>query len=145
LTGNSDSSSFGRAIATSLAWFPSEDYDDAIERWPSLAEDWADCPHGEYCRRIQSELLRLSNRGVPMAGVASIRLVDYVPWCDRERIDPESPASRARYAAELTRQGEAIPWPPRRNDPCWCGSGRKYKRCCGTVSYAPDSEELSSA
>jgi methionine aminopeptidase len=19
--------------------------------------------------------------------------------------------------------------PPRRNDPCWCGSGRKYKKC----------------
>jgi preprotein translocase subunit SecA len=18
-----------------------------------------------------------------------------------------------------------------RNDPCWCGSGRKYKKCCG--------------
>lgn len=22
-----------------------------------------------------------------------------------------------------------VPWPPGRNDPCWCGSGRKYKRC----------------
>ncbi|MBA3866097.1 MAG: SEC-C domain-containing protein, partial [Solirubrobacterales bacterium] len=21
--------------------------------------------------------------------------------------------------------------PPGRNDPCWCSSGRKYKRCCG--------------
>ena len=18
-----------------------------------------------------------------------------------------------------------------RNDPCWCGSGKKYKKCCG--------------
>lgn len=24
-----------------------------------------------------------------------------------------------------------IAWPPGRNDECWCGSGRKYKRCCG--------------
>ena len=22
---------------------------------------------------------------------------------------------------------------PGRNDPCWCGSGRKYKKCCGAV------------
>ncbi|MEV6140612.1 SEC-C metal-binding domain-containing protein [Nocardia sp. NPDC051990] len=24
-------------------------------------------------------------------------------------------------------------WPPPRNAPCWCGSGRKYKKCCGTA------------
>lgn len=23
-------------------------------------------------------------------------------------------------------------WPPERNKPCWCGSGRKYKKCCGS-------------
>jgi hypothetical protein len=27
--------------------------------------------------------------------------------------------------------GEPVPWPPARNDACWCGSGEKYKRCCG--------------
>jgi uncharacterized protein YecA (UPF0149 family) len=25
-------------------------------------------------------------------------------------------------------------WPPGRNEPCWCGSERKCKRCCGAVS-----------
>ena len=29
-----------------------------------------------------------------------------------------------------------IPWPPGRNEPCWCGSGRKYKKCCGAPSSA---------
>jgi len=128
----------GRGIATSLAWFPAEDYDEAIKRWSSLAEDWADCPHDEYCRRLQAELLRLSSHGVPMRGVAPIRLDDYLPWCNNERLDPESSGTRAHYAAELTRRGEAISWPPGRNDPCWCGSGRKYKHCCATVSYVPD-------
>ncbi|WP_017577676.1 SEC-C domain-containing protein [Nocardiopsis kunsanensis] len=23
-------------------------------------------------------------------------------------------------------------WPPERNRPCWCGSARKYKKCCGS-------------
>lgn len=27
--------------------------------------------------------------------------------------------------------GRRVPWPPSRNQPCWCGSGVKYKRCCG--------------
>ncbi|GLZ46884.1 hypothetical protein Acsp06_30690 [Actinomycetospora sp. NBRC 106375] len=26
--------------------------------------------------------------------------------------------------------GEPLAWPPGRNDPCWCGSGAKYKKCC---------------
>ena len=25
-------------------------------------------------------------------------------------------------------------WLPGRNQPCWCGSERKYKGCCGAVS-----------
>ncbi len=29
-----------------------------------------------------------------------------------------------------------------RNDPCWCGSGRKYKRCHGAVSYGGGHAEL---
>ena len=23
---------------------------------------------------------------------------------------------------------------PGRNDACWCGSGKKYKKCCGAVN-----------
>jgi hypothetical protein len=128
------------SLDMSLAWFPTDDYREALTRWPSLAEDWADCPHGEYCRRFQSDLLRFSSHGVPVRGIAPIRLADYLPWCEDERLDPELPATRAHYAAEVTRRGEAIPWPPARNDPCWCGSGRKYKHCCATVSYMPGAD-----
>ena len=27
-------------------------------------------------------------------------------------------------------QGPMLAWPPGRNDPCWCGSRTKYKKCC---------------
>ncbi|MEU4395998.1 SEC-C metal-binding domain-containing protein [Kribbella sp. NPDC023855] len=43
----------------------------------------------------------------------------------------------ARTTAELpslTSQcdvAEAVEWPPGRNQRCWCGSGMKYKKCCG--------------
>ncbi|MHB8928413.1 MAG: SEC-C metal-binding domain-containing protein [Bacillota bacterium] len=30
---------------------------------------------------------------------------------------------------------------PGRNDPCWCGSGKKYKRCCATAAPAPLNDE----
>jgi uncharacterized protein YecA (UPF0149 family) len=40
--------------------------------------------------------------------------------------------ARAGYAASMNinNPGELIAWPPGRNQPCWCGSGRKYKKCC---------------
>lgn len=37
-------------------------------------------------------------------------------------------------------RGEAPrPWPPGRNDACWCRSPRKYKKCCGPVPPVSDS------
>jgi SEC-C motif-containing protein len=34
----------------------------------------------------------------------------------------------ARYS-----EGHYLQWPPPRNKPCWCGSGTKYKKCCGAL------------
>ncbi|MBA2420202.1 MAG: SEC-C domain-containing protein [Thermoleophilaceae bacterium] len=39
--------------------------------------------------------------------------------------------ARARRGGGGAPTGRALSWPPSRNDPCWCESGRKYKRCCG--------------
>ncbi|GHD20707.1 hypothetical protein GCM10007147_13440 [Nocardiopsis kunsanensis] len=46
-------------------------------------------------------------------------------------LDPAEPATRERWAQAL--DPEALrPWPPERNQACWCRSGRKYKKCCGS-------------
>jgi hypothetical protein len=58
-------------------------------------------------------------------------------WCRRADV-----ANTARHMAELrsvaTRydDGTGVEWPPGRNQPCWCGSGTKYKKCCGTNRQA---------
>ncbi len=52
-----------------------------------------------------------------------------------------SAEARAELAVRIHRQGRTVAWPPRRNDPCWCGSGRKYKRCCGPEPAAADPVE----
>jgi serine-type anaerobic sulfatase-maturating enzyme len=48
----------------------------------------------------------------------------------RARLEALADSVRPRVAhqAENTRQNSAVP--PGRNDPCPCGSGRKYKHCC---------------
>ena len=52
--------------------------------------------------------------------------------------DPGSGEARSSYAATLLRTGTAVVWPPGRNERCWCGSERKYKKCCGPVPAAAD-------
>ena len=124
-----DESRGGGEVAVAMAWFPAGEYEKAIARWPSLAEDWAEVPHPDYCRRMGGHIKWMRAHGVQIRAVAPIVVEEFVEWCADRGEDPE--AARAGYAAECYRLGGGIDWPPGRNDPCWCGSGRKYKKCCG--------------
>ena len=48
-----------------------------------------------------------------------------------------APQKREQLATPITTSGDSKPQPKRvgnrvgRNDPCPCGSGKKYKNCCG--------------
>ncbi|MFD3688928.1 SEC-C domain-containing protein [Nocardiopsis sp. NPDC058631] len=54
---------------------------------------------------------------------------------DADGPDAADPASLESWARALPPDsGRLSPWPPERNHPCWCGSGRKYKKCCGSPS-----------
>jgi hypothetical protein len=44
-----------------------------------------------------------------------------------------------RSVASRYDDGTGVEWPPGRNQPCWCGSGTKYKKCCGANRAAEDS------
>ena len=122
-------------VAVSISWFPAGEYEEAIERWPSLAEDWADVPHAEYCGRLDGNIKWMRGQGVPIRAIAPIVVEEYAAWCAEHDEDPEE--ARAAYAADRLRDGDAIQWPPGRNEPCWCGSGRKYKKCCGPAAARP--------
>lgn len=118
-------------VAWAVAWFPPDQHASALERWPDLAEDLAD--QVGYSRRIEQQLRTLNAAVGQRPTVAPLVVDDFLTWTDEEGYDPAGADARSTYAAELNRTGRAIPWPPGRNDPCWCGSSRKYKRCCGGV------------
>lgn len=46
--------------------------------------------------------------------------------------DPGEETTRHAYMCQLVDAGKTIAWPPPRNARCWCGSGSKYKECCGS-------------
>ena len=66
--------------------------------------------------------------------VAPMEVDCLIRYAEEHGYDPGSGEARSAYAAELAREGRALRLPPGRNDRCWCGSGRKYRVCCGTVS-----------
>ena len=51
-------------------------------------------------------------------------------------LDPCDPRTLMAWSeAEVPDESDRrLPWPPERNHTCWCASGRKYKKCCGSPS-----------
>lgn len=124
-----------------VARLPADEYPDWPTHWPDLAdsdlvqdeEHGGSVAHAVYCQRMERRLRELRETGAARLLIAPLRAGELRQWVADHEPDEEDPAQlRARYAADLGRDPSlTIPWPPGRNEPCWCGSGRKYKRCCG--------------
>jgi hypothetical protein len=139
----------GEAAAVVVAWFPAGEFERALELWPDGLERFAGYGHREYCRAIEADL-RIFSAAMTHARPAAVMVDALIAFCDAEHLEPFASGARARYAASLALAGDAIEWPPGRNGPCWCGSGSKYKKCCGGVQVDPDegrrlAESLASA
>ncbi|MGH2920130.1 MAG: SEC-C metal-binding domain-containing protein [Solirubrobacteraceae bacterium] len=116
-------------IVWTLAWFAPDQHAAAVARWPSLAEDLSDPT--AYNARLECHLRQLHRETGRHPRIAPLDVDELTDWAARAGHDPDTGSSRSQFAAELARSGRATAWPPGRNDPCWCRSGRKYKRCCG--------------
>jgi hypothetical protein len=135
--------STGRVGAVALAWLPAGDYEQAVQLWPELADSDrvrgpdGPVPHRQYCKALQQILIEYAEAGLPALTIAPVRVAPFTAWCAERDRRPDSAEARAEYAAQLTARSdpELIAWPPGRNQPCWCGSGRKYKKCCATTSF----------
>jgi len=125
-----------------LAWLPAGDYEQALTLWPDLAGSDlvagpdGPLPHRLYCRAMQEQLVKFAEAGAPGLSVAPIRVAPFTAWCTQKAYDPDSAEARAEYAAHLAAGADpdVVSWPPGRNQPCWCRSGRKYKKCCAATS-----------
>jgi tetratricopeptide (TPR) repeat protein len=128
-----------------VAWLPAEEYPVWPTHWPDLADSdlvqddkhSGSVPHAVYCQRMERRLRELRETGAARLLIAPLRAAELDQWVADHEPDEDDPAQlRARYAADLGRDpSRTIPWPPGRNEPCWCGSGRKYKKCCGAPGW----------
>jgi tetratricopeptide (TPR) repeat protein len=88
-----------------LPWHPGDLWDEVVAAG-ELPESLRAPTHREYSRRVEASASGLRSEGVRVVAVRPVGV-------HGETV------------------GEPIHWPPGRNEPCWCGSGDKYKRCCG--------------
>ncbi|MGY1501875.1 SEC-C metal-binding domain-containing protein [Streptomyces sp. QTS52] len=113
-----------------VLYWPPEEFAQLLTRWPKAADAYGDDQAG-HRRQVERTLRELSDEGAPSLAVGHATLTGLTAYAAGDGGSPDSPATRSAYGAELARRGEAADWPPPRNGPCWCGSERKYKKCCG--------------
>ncbi len=121
-----------------LHW-PAEQYPKVLERWPQMRESHG-MAHSEHTRVLERHLRRLVESGLQVE-VADGDVEEYLAWAKEDDADPAESATRAAYGAHLGFLRRGRPWPPGRNGPCWCGSGRKYKKCCGALRFPAEDEQ----
>ena len=95
--------------------------------------------HLDYSHSTEARIKRIS-RHAPghRLHVTAMTVDGLTAHAEESGNDPGSGEARSAYAATLLAAGDAVVWPPGRNEPCWCGSDRKYKKCCGPVPAAVD-------
>lgn len=86
---------------------------------------------------IEQRLRELSQKQKPTRISLILGSVDeFADYLDRTGGDPAEESVRLAYAKQAREQGRMVSWPPGRNQLCWCGSQRKYKKCCGAPATA---------
>ena len=112
-----------------LHW-PRNEFAELLERWPGTREEYGD-DHAEHVRQVERTLRERSDEGATRLAVGRAAAKNLELFAIVHGGSPEVADTRSGYAAQLVRTGRAQTWPPPRNAPCWCASGRKYKKCCG--------------
>ncbi|MGH3364543.1 MAG: SEC-C domain-containing protein, partial [Nocardioidaceae bacterium] len=123
-----------RSVSLVMLYWPAEEFGRLLERYPEMAEDYGS-EHDEHRSNVERRMRELSEEKVDVSiGVGNV--AGYLAYAKGRGNSAAESSTRAGYAAHLGFLGRGAPWPPGRNERCWCGSGLKYKKCCGALRFA---------
>lgn len=111
-----------------LFW-PRAEFDRLRARWPELTETYGGS-WDEHRATVERALLTASAQGAARLAVLAASVDEYADLAADLDADAVDPSVRDRYVEEADDDARFVPWPPGRNDACWCESGAKYKKCC---------------
>jgi hypothetical protein len=124
----------GAPTETRMLFWPRSEFEAARERWPTAADQGVS--QAQYYRDLESKLAALASVGTRRVIAVPCSIESFAVHIDATGEHPlESSAARRDYLDARCSEGHYLPWPPPRNQSCWCGSGTKYKKCCGAPTH----------
>jgi hypothetical protein len=125
-SGRWDQELFGQPV---LLWWSREELAKVALRWPELAEAYGATDFDESRQRRQAIIDAWTETGQPALSQVLGNADEFASFLAERGLVAGQEALDA-YTDHLTEQAGATRLPPGRNEPCWCGSGDKYKKCC---------------
>ncbi|MFL1378612.1 MULTISPECIES: SEC-C metal-binding domain-containing protein [unclassified Nocardiopsis] len=137
--------SIPETVRENHAFFPHPALDEARERGllpaadaAATAASGADAADPAAHHHTIERTLRAQARGFPDVhlGTIAVTPAEVADFAAEHGLDPADPGTLRAWVSAVPAPDspQVAPWPPERNQPCWCGSGRKYKKCCGSAS-----------
>jgi hypothetical protein len=105
--------------------FPAAERERAARAWPG-----SDADSPDYFAAIERNLRKEAENGVGDAAVVAASVEELAAFAEAHGGSPTEEPVRRQYLVTVPEE-RWTRWPPERNHRCWCGSGIKYKKCCG--------------
>jgi len=106
-----------------VVFWPEAEWRQLRTQLPDL-DDW-----DAHRMAVERSLQRVKESGPAELALVAASVEELRGFAEDEG-EPVSRDVLVRYEEAFTVDDADRGWPPGRNDPCWCGSGQKYKRCC---------------
>lgn len=106
-----------------VLFLPAQEWEIWEARWPGGLQ-------ASYLEHLAALERRLVSLGATGAVCVPLVRTGYEDFADSSRLPIDEPQTRVAYGKERAVRGFSRTWPPGRNEPCWCQSGAKYKKCC---------------
>lgn len=114
--------------AALAVFWPENEHRKLLERWPHLATEvgatWDE--HRQRAERHCAIVIRAGHSVNQLAGDAT----GFEKYLQAKGITNPTADDLLAYPDLRTVTSAMAAWPPERIAPCWCGSERRYKRCC---------------
>jgi hypothetical protein len=133
-----------------LLWWPAAEYRRVICQVPGLAVVLGG-PWPAHATSVEAALRSAARKSPGRIWLAAGDFGEFTRFVTEQAADPRAAATMTAYMSLIFRPAEdrrlggasvasafrkPARWPPRRRQPCWCGSGREYQECHGADGHA---------
>jgi hypothetical protein len=123
----------GEGPVYALYW-PEADFGQLLGQVPELSTVFG-ATWDEHRSKVEGALAMLSATGVPTLGLLRGSFAELAGFAAARGLPVTDEEVRDEWAGQIE---DVRNWPPPRNEPCWCESGLKYKKCCLPRSRVAD-------